>query len=347
VEKERERFSFPVTANNTTQHWRELETMDKTIATTGKPQSEPGTTHSVRAGLKRRNPALGKMVLMGCLFLLPTFVLMTYTSFIPTIWNLILSFQNSTLFTSAFVGLANYLTAFQDPVFLLSLWHSIFVTVVITFFSTVIGVALAVLIYPLGRKEAAFYRVCIFLPVMLPTSIVGLMFIFVFDQQVGLLNNLLTLIGLGGLTQAWLAQPPLNLFAICVVGIWKTVGLPMILTSAALQSLPGTYFEAAKIDGAGFLRQIFSLILPLIKPIIAISVTFSLIINFKTFDLVYVLTRGGPGNSTFVVPIDLLQTAFTDGEFGYAAAFGIILAVTIFLVVAVSNRVMKSERYEY
>src|SRR3989440_10944371 len=94
------------------------------------------------------------------------------------------------------------------------------------------------------------------------------------------LNNILTLRGLGGLTQAWLAQPPLNLFAICVVAIWKTVGLPMMLTSAALQSIPATYIEAAKIDGAGFLRQIFSLILPLIKPVIAIAVTFSLISNF-------------------------------------------------------------------
>jgi raffinose/stachyose/melibiose transport system permease protein len=316
--------------------------MDKTITIEGKPRSEPATTSP-----KRRNPTLSKTVLMGWLFLLPTFILMMYTNFIPTIWNLILSFQNSTLFTSEFVGIANYLNALQDPVFLTSLWHSIFIAVVITFFSTIIGVALALLIYQLGSKEAAFYRVCIFLPVMLPTSIVGLMFIFVFDKQVGLLNNLLTLIGLGSLTQSWLAQPPLNLFAICVVGIWKTVGLPMILTSAALQSLPGTYLEAATIDGAGFLRQIFSLILPLIKPIIAIAVTFSLIGNFKTFDLVYVLTRGGPGNSTFVVPIDLLQTAFTDGEFGYAAAFGIILAITIFVVNAVSNRMMKSERYEY
>jgi raffinose/stachyose/melibiose transport system permease protein len=334
-------------ADDTIQHWRELETMAKPIATAGKPQAEPDTTSPMRASPKRRNPALSKIVLMGWLFLVPTFVLMTYTSFIPTIWNLILSFQNSTLFTSEFVGLANYLNAFQDPVFLTSLWHSIFFSVAITLFSTVIGVALAVLIYQLGSKEAAFYRVCVFLPVMLPTSIVGLMFVFVFDQQVGLLNNLLTLIGLGGLTQAWLAQPPINLFAICVVGIWKSVGLPMILTSAALQSLPSTYLEAAKIDGAGFLRQIFSLILPLIKPIIAISVIFLLISNFKTFDLVYVLTRGGPGNSTFVVPIDLLQTAFTDGEFGYAAAFGIILAFTIFLVTVVSNRIMKSERFEY
>lgn len=316
--------------------------MDKTIAIAGKPRSEPAATSP-----KRRNPTLGKMVLVGWLFLLPAFVLMMYTSFIPTIWNLILSFQNSTLFTSQFVGVANYRNAFQDAVFQTSLWHSILIAVVITFFSTVIGVVLALLVYQLGSKEGAFYRLCIFLPFMLPTSIVGLMFIFVFDKQIGLLNNLLTLIGLGGLTQSWLAQSPLNLFAICVVGIWKTVGLPLMLTTAALQSIPGTYLEAAKIDGAGFLRQIFSLILPLIKPIIAISVTFSLILNFKTFDLVYVLTRGGPGYSTFVVPIDLLQTAFTDGEFGYAAAFGIILALTIFVVTAVSNRIMKSERYEY
>src|SRR5947208_7813236 len=126
--------------------------MDKTIATAGKPQAEPGTTSPMRASLKRRNPMLGKMLLVGWLFLLPTFILMTYSSFIPTIWNLILSFQNSTLFTSEFVGVANYLNAFQDSVFQISLWHSIFIAVVITFFSTIIGVALAVLIYPLGSK---------------------------------------------------------------------------------------------------------------------------------------------------------------------------------------------------
>jgi raffinose/stachyose/melibiose transport system permease protein len=340
VEKER-KLLFPAMADDTIQHWRELETMDKTIAIADKARSEPATTG------KRRKPILGKMALMGWLFLLPTFVLMMYTSFIPAIWNLILSFQNSTLFTSEFVGVANYLNAFQDPVFLLSLWHSIFFAVVISLISTVIGVALALLIYPLGSKEAAFYRIAIFLPVMLPTTIVGLMFIFIFDQQIGLLNNLLTLIGLGGLTQAWLAQPPINLFAICVVGIWKSVGVSMILTSAALQSIPGAYLEAARLDGAGYLRQIFSLILPLLKPIIAITVTLGLIGNFKTFDLVYVLTKGGPGNSTFVVPIYLLQTAFTDGDFGYAASFGILLALTILVVNIVFNRVMKSERYEY
>src|SRR5205085_8027630 len=105
--------SFPVMANNTIQHWRELETMDKIIATAGKPQAEPATTSPKRASLKRRNPMRG-MALVGWLFLLPTFILMTYTNFIPTIWNLILSFQNSSLFTSEFVGVANYLNAFQD-----------------------------------------------------------------------------------------------------------------------------------------------------------------------------------------------------------------------------------------
>ena len=95
MEKERESFSFHVMTNNTIQYWRELETMDKTIAIAGKSRSEPATTSP-----KRRNLILGKMALMGWLFLLPTFILMMYTSFIPTIWNLILSFQNSTLFTS-------------------------------------------------------------------------------------------------------------------------------------------------------------------------------------------------------------------------------------------------------
>ena len=99
--------------------------MDKTIAIAGKPRSEPTTTSP-----KRRNLALGKMALMGWLFLLPTFVLMMYTSFIPAIWNLILSFQKSTLFTSQFVGVANYINAFQDSVFPTSLWHSILIAVV-------------------------------------------------------------------------------------------------------------------------------------------------------------------------------------------------------------------------
>jgi raffinose/stachyose/melibiose transport system permease protein len=297
--------------------------------------------HAASRRLKTRT------TLMGVAFLVPAFILMTYSNFIPAIWNLILSFQTGGFGDLQWTGLQNYVTAVGDSVFLKSLWNSTFIAVVTTAFAVVFGVALALMIYQLGRYEGAFYRLVIFMPTMLPLAITGLMFIFVFNQESGLLNNFLRLIGLGDLAQPWLAKPPLNLYAICVVGIWRIVGLPMIFTYAALQSIPASLLEASKLDGATYLDDVRLVLLPLLKPIIATATIFTFIINFKAFDLVFVLTRGGPGNTSRVVPLNIVETAFTFNQFGYAASMGVIMTLVVLVLTGIINRILRSEVYEY
>jgi len=288
-----------------------------------------------------------RTTLIGVAFFAPAFILMTYSNFIPTIWNYILSFQTGDFRDLKWNGLQNYTAAVSDPVFLRSLWNSVFIAVVSTTFALIIGVALALMIYQLGRIEGAFYRFVIFMPTMLPLTITGLMFIFVFNQESGILNNFLRVIGLDNFAQAWLAKPPLNLYAICVVNIWRIVGLPMMLTYAALQSIPISLLEASKLDGANYLDQVRLILLPLLKPIMLTATTFLLIINFKAYDLVLVLTKGGPGNSSRIVPINIVETAFTFNNFGYGASMGVILTFVVFAILGIAYRIMRSEAYEY
>jgi raffinose/stachyose/melibiose transport system permease protein len=302
------------------------------------------TAQAPRAASRRLKT---RTTLMGVAFLAPAFILMTYSNFIPAIWNFILSFQTGGFEDLQWTGVQNYVTAIGDSVFLRSLWNSTFIAVVTTSFAVVFGVALALMIYQLGPFEGAFYRLVIFMPTMLPLAITGLMFVFVFNQESGILNNFLRLIGLGSLTQAWLSKPPLNLYAICVVGIWRIVGLPMIFTYAALQSIPVSLLEASKLDGATYLDDVRLVLLPLLKPIIATATIFTFIINYKAFDLVYVLTRGGPGNTSRVVPINIVETAFTFNQFGYAASMGVIMTLVVLVLSGVINRVLRSEVYEY
>ena len=163
----------------------------------------------------------------------------------------------------------------------------------------------------------------------------------------GLLNNLLRSIGLDNLTTAWLENKSTVMWCIALVNIWKMSGLTMMLSFAAMQMLPASIFESSKLEGAGYPRQFFSLILPLIRPTVLMTAVYTLTVNFKSYDIVSVMTGGGPGTISYVVPINMVKTAFNFGDFGYAAAQGVIITVIVILSVVLMNRVFKGEKYEY
>lgn len=298
-------------------------------------------SRSGHRGLKTRT------TLIGVAFLAPAFIFIMYTNIIPTVWNYILSFQSTNIREFRWVGLENYVSAFSDPVFLKSLSNSVLIAVVSTFFAVAIGVALAIMIFEMRQIEGAFYRLIIFMPTMIPLAITGVLFIFVYNPTSGMLNNFLRLVGLDELAQAWLARAPMNLYAISVVNVWRIVGLPMMLVYAALQSIPETLLEASKLDGASYFQYLRFILLPLLKPIIRIVTVFVLIINFKAFDLVLVLTNGGPGNTSRIVPIHIVETAFTYNKFGEAATQGVIMTFVILGILLVLNGILKGEDYEY
>jgi ABC-type sugar transport system permease subunit len=289
-----------------------------------------------------------KMIGTGILFMLPALAFIAFAIFIPTIWNIILSFQEwDGYLHREWVGFQNYIEALQDENVLKSLYNSIYMAVAITIAALVIGIALAGFLYRLGRREGAVYRLILFMPVMLPVAIIGLLFTFMYNPEMGLINQFLRAIGLDSWTRAWLENPQTVLLCIIIVGIWRLTGLTMMLCFAAMQNIPTSLFESSKLDGASYARQFFSIVLPLIKPIIQLSAVFTLVLAFKSYDLVFVMTEGGPGILSRTIPLQMIDTAFTYSEFGYSAAMGFLLTVAVMLIILITNKLLQGPTYEY
>ena len=298
---------------------------------------------------KQKKRAMNKpKTLTAVLFLVPALATMIYAVYFPFGWNIVLSFQKWNGFTQpVFAGFDNYIHMFRDPDALHALWNSVFLAVVGTALSVVIGVLLAAFVYRVTPAEGAFYRLIMFLPVMLPTAIVGLLFTFVFNSDIGLLNNFLRLIGQGDKATAWLENSHTVMWCLVGVNVWKVSGLTMMLCYAAMRMLPDSIFESSKIDGAGYVRQFFSMILPLIKPTILMSAVYTMVMNFKSYDLVFVMTRGGTGTISQTIPIDMMKTSFNFNEFGYSASMGVILCIVVMLCIVLTRRALRGETYEY
>lgn len=286
--------------------------------------------------------------LTALIFLLPALSFMLFSVYIPFGWNAILSFQNWNGFKPAtWVGINNYLQLLKDPVALRSLWNSVNIALMSTFGAVLMGLFLSAFLYKVRYREGAFYRLVLFLPVMLPTAVVGLLFTFVFNPEMGLINNLLGAVGLESLKHIWLQEKETVLASIILVNVWKMSGLTMMLTYASMTMLPESLFESSRLDGANYFQQYIRIILPLIKPTILMSTVYSLAVNFKSYDIVFVLTSGGPGTMSHTIPIYMVKTAFNFSEFGYAAAMGMLLALVVMIIIALVNRILAGEKYEY
>jgi raffinose/stachyose/melibiose transport system permease protein len=287
-------------------------------------------------------------ILLKVVFLLPAYIFIFFAFLIPGIWNMLLSFQEWDGFNKKeFVFLENYEKAFGDALFLRSLRNSAGIALFTMIGAVLLGLLLAMMIYRLGKREGAFDRLIIFMPSMIPVSIIGLLFTFIFNSDMGLLNHLLRLIGLENFTTAWLENASTVLPSIIFVGIWRLLGMPMMLCFVALLEVPTSLLEAGKIDGATYRQQVMYILLPLIRPTIALSMLFVLLNAFKTYDLVYVLTGGGPGNISMTVPIYMQKAAFKYSKFGYSSTMGVLMAIMVILIVWIIRRIMKGENYEF
>ena len=169
------------------------------------------------------------------------------------------------------VGIQNFTKALHNSGYLSSLKNSVFLAVTATGGAVLTGLILALLIYKITAKEGAVYRLILFIPLMLPSAIVGLLFTFVFNYDMGILNSLLRVAGLDGMVTAWLENKNTVMWSISFVGMWKMSGLTMMLTFASIQMLPDSLFESARIEGATYLHQIIHIIIPLIRPLITLS----------------------------------------------------------------------------
>ncbi len=277
---------------------------------------------------------------VALLFLLPAIVILGTFNFYPALYSLYLSFfeWNGVSPERPFVGLQNYQRLFGSGEF----WNSLRVTLIYAGAMTLAALALGMFVAMLLNQDIfgrALYRALYFLPVITPTVAAGVVWKYLFDPSQGVVNRLLGGIGIQG--PSWLTDPSWALAAVVIVGVWKRVGFNMVVYLAALQGIPRMYYEAAELDGANSWQRFRAITLPLLGPsTFFLSVT-ALIDAFQVFDLVYVMTSGGPLKSTDVLGYYLYRYGFRFYELGFASAIAYAMFALIFVVTILQFRLSR------
>jgi multiple sugar transport system permease protein len=288
--------------------------------------------------MTRANPHAGpfrRRARAGRIFVAPNLAAIAVFMLFPLGFSLYMSFQQWDLFTPpTFVGLANFHDLFTaDPLFLIAVRNTVVFTVGTLVPTIAISLAVA---GALNRriKGIGVFRTVVFLPLAVSSVVMAVVWQFVFNTDNGLLNIMLGWVGISPVP--WLIDPNWAMVSLCLVSVWKSVPFATVVLLAAMQGVPDTLYEAARIDGAGGPRRFFSITIPMIRGALTFVVVISVINAFQAFDLVYVLTgsNGGPETGTYVLGIMLFQQAFAFLDFGYASAlawvmFAVLLALTV------------------
>ncbi len=257
---------------------------------------------------------------------------------VPVLWSLVLSFQVDDLVTpSRWVGLDNYAALAQDPHFGQAVENTVLYTVLYVPLSILFGFLLA---QALNRRIrlVGVYRTLVFVPFVLSATAQGVLFSFILDPQFGAANSLLHHLGIS--PQGFLTDPAQALLVLVGITLWSGTGFCVVVYLAALQDVPPSLVEAARLDGAGTWRVLRHVTLPAVTPVTAFLVLWQLITSLQVFDLVYVTTKGGPLGSTTVVVYFVWEQAFKNFTAGYGAASAYVLALAL-LVVVVAVRLLR------
>jgi multiple sugar transport system permease protein len=282
---------------------------------------------------------------LALLFLSPTLVVVTVFIVFPILFSFYLSFHEWNMFSTerAYVGLQNYARMLGDPEF----WGVFKHTVIYTVGTVPLNMALALgVAFLLNQKIAGrkLLRAAFFTPVIISTVAAAVIWRWVFDPNLGLINHLFGLVGLPAVN--WLNDPTAAMVALISVGVWKTFGINMILFAAGLAGIPPHYYEAAEIDGAGEWSKFWRITVPLLSPTTLFILVLSIIGSFQVFDLVYVLTYGGPLGTTKVLVFYLYEHAFRFFNMGYASAVAYILFAVLFVLTLAQIRFFRNQVYD-
>lgn len=272
----------------------------------------------------------------GYLFVLPGVLYMLFFVGYPIVYNIILSFQDVTQKNlingeRTFVAFANYLELFRDSVFTSSILNTLLYTVCCLVLQFAIGFLLA-LFFSKNFSFAKPIRGLLMMPWMIPITVTALMFKFIFGTDVGILNYLLTSLGLTGTNIDWLTSPGTAMFALVVANVWIGIPFNMILISTGLTTIPAELYESAALDGAGRWQSFTRITLPLLRPTIESVLILGFIYTFKVFDLVFVMTGGGPVNATQMLSTYSYKLSFSMYQYSKGAAVANVLFVILMLV---------------
>lgn len=267
-------------------------------------------------------------------FMIPAAILVAVLMY----WPMFDTFRES-LFASSFinprpefVGLDTYRAILADPLFWQILRNSVAWTLGVVILQNVVGFLVALLLNQ-NLPGQGILRSLILLPWVLPGVVAAILWRFMYDPQLGLINSFLLRLHIIDQPVAWLADPSIAMAAVIFVAFWKGFPFSTVIFLAALQNVDQEQIDAARVDGAGRLRQLVDVVIPAILPVAAVNVLLTTILTFNYFDIIYVLTRGGPLNSTVIFPTRIYEVGFGQFRFGEAAAYGTISVVVLILIV--------------
>jgi len=281
-----------------------------------------------------------RKLLIG-LFLAPTVIGLGLFTFLPILASVVLAFFSWDIITPPrFVGLENFADIAADPTIRVSFLNTIGFVVVAVTLQLAVALVLAVLVNTrMPGLLKSFFRSVLFFPLVLSAASVSIIMGYLFNENFGLVNHVLNLLGMADVP--WLTSTHGAMIVVILVYVWQNFGFSFLLFLGGLSSIPKEVYEAAQVDGATGWKQFWRITFPLVSPTTLVASVMAIISALQIFDQPYVLTRGGPGDSTRTAVMVIYESAFKQLEFGRASAIGIVLTVVIMLVTAIQFRLSR------
>ncbi|WP_422661185.1 carbohydrate ABC transporter permease [Paenibacillus sp. EC2-1] len=285
----------------------------------------------MKPGKPKKSTTIRRNRITAYTFLLPNIIGFLLFILVPVIASFFMSFTSWNGFGNIeFIGLDNYVQLLKDENFKISFLNSILFMVISVPVTLFLSVLIAVILNQ-GVRFVKVFRTAVFLPYVTATIAVAAVWQLIFNPTMGPINGMLMKFGIDQ-PPGWLSSPSWALISVSIVYIWHSIGYYMVLFLAGLQSIPDYLYEAADLDGAGPISKFFKITLPMLSPVLFFTTIIGVINSFKVFDLIYVLTGGGPGRSTHVLVYDIYNSAFKQFEYGYASAMAYVLFLLILLI---------------
>jgi len=281
--------------------------------------------------------AKNKDALYGYLYILPSFLLLLIFSIIPIFLSVYFSFTEYNVIQSpTWVGLNNYIRMLKDPFVTAALKNTVIYTLISVPLQTILSLVIAALIAGEFRNTYGnFLKSAMFVPVISSAILVGTLWGLMLTTDGGLINNVLALFGIGQIN--WLGSIKTSLISVCITAVWKNIGYFLVIFYAGILDIPSSHYEASKVDGASGWQQFWYITIPQLKPITYLVITLGMIWSFQVFDLVYVMTGGGPGKSTTTLVLYIYTTAFREYSMGYASSIAFLMFIVIILLNSLQN----------
>lgn len=283
-------------------------------------------------------------------WILPAMGLLLVFVYYPIVENLRLSLFSWNAFSvnPTFVGFDNYRTAFDDPIFWRALRNNTVFAIVSLVFQVGFALVLAALLEEfVHQRLRGILRTIYFIPAVISITVAGILFSFIYNPEIGLVNRLLAAVGLDSWQHSWLGEPGTAMGSIIAMSQWQSIGYTSILFVVAIQRIPKEFHEAAKVDGAGPVRRFFSVTVPMVREMTTLITILTISGAFLVFNEVMVMTAGGPSNSSQVLGTWLYRNAFLNDDMGYASAIATVIFVITLALGAVQIIVSRRRRIEW